>query len=73
MNLLSLIRQRFAPALQELVADAAPLLEMIRPAQDARFGYFQANFAMPLAKQLGQAPRDVARQVVERLDLTDLC
>jgi arginyl-tRNA synthetase len=73
MNLLSLIRQRFAPALQELVADAAPLLEMIRPAQDARFGDFQANFAMPLAKQLGQAPRDVARQVVERLDLTDLC
>lgn len=73
MNLLSLIRQRFAPALQELVADAAPLLEMIRPAQDARFGDFQANFAMPLAKQLGQAPRDVARQVVERLNLTDLC
>ncbi len=73
MNLLSLIRQRFAPALSELVPDVSPLLDMIRPAQDAKFGDFQANFAMPLAKQLGKPPREVAQQVLDRLDLSDFC
>lgn len=73
MNLLSLIRQRFAPALSELVSDVSPLLDMIRPAQDAKFGDFQANFAMPLAKQLGKPPREVAQQVLDRLDLADFC
>jgi arginyl-tRNA synthetase len=73
MNLLSLIRQRFAPALSELVPDVSPLLDMIRPAQDAKFGDFQANFAMPLAKQLGKPPREVAQQVLDRLELSDFC
>lgn len=73
MNLLSLIRQRFAPALSELVPDVSPLLDMIRPAQDAKFGDFQANFAMPLAKQMGKPPREVAQQVLDRLDLSDFC
>ncbi|MEI7700043.1 MAG: arginine--tRNA ligase [Planctomycetia bacterium] len=73
MNLLSLIRQRFGPALSELVPDVSPLLDMIRPAQDAKFGDFQANFAMPLAKQLGKPPREVAQQVLDRLDLSDFC
>ena len=73
MNLLTLLRQRFAAVLTALVPDPAPLLDLIRPAQDARFGDFQANFAMPLAKQLGRAPRDIAQQVVSQLQLDDIC
>jgi arginyl-tRNA synthetase len=46
---------------------------MIRATQDAKFGDYQANFAMPLGKQLGKAPRDVAAQVVEQTSLADLC
>jgi arginyl-tRNA synthetase len=73
MNLLNLLRQRFTPALAELVADPAPLLDLIRPAQDPKFGDFQANFAMSLAKQLGRSPRDIAQLVVSRLQLDDIC
>mgnify|MGYP002261064153 CR=1 FL=1 len=51
------------------------LLDLIRPAQDPRFGDYQANCAMPLAKQLGAGanPRDVAAQIIDRLDIADLC
>lgn len=73
MNLLAELRRRFAPALESLVADTAPLLDMVRPSGDPKFGDYQANFAMPLGKQLGRPPRDVAKQVVEQSELGDLC
>ena len=56
-----------------MVTDVAPVLEMIRPAQDPKFGDFQANFAMPLSKQLGKAPREIAQMAVDRLQISDLC
>jgi arginyl-tRNA synthetase len=73
MNLLNTIRDRFAAALADMVADVAPVLEMIRPAQDAKFGDFQANFAMSLSKQLGKPPREIAQMAVDRLQISDLC
>jgi len=73
MNLLTLIRERFAAPLASLVPDVAPLLDMIRPAQDSKFGDFQANFAMPLSKQLKRPPREIAEDVIRRLEISDLC
>jgi arginyl-tRNA synthetase len=73
MNILHTLRQRFVPALAALVADPAPLLEMIRPAQDPKFGDYQANFSMSLGKQLGQPPREVAQQVAAQVSLDDIC
>ena len=62
---------RNAPA--DLVDDAEPLLAMIRPAQDARFGDYQANCAMPLKGVLKQPPREIAEQIISQVDLSDLC
>jgi len=73
MNILSELRSRFHNVLATLVDDPRPLLEMIRPSQDAKFGDYQANCAMPLGKQLGKSPRDVAAEIVEKLNLSDLC
>lgn len=73
MNTLSELKRRFQLALGSLVDDPDELLELIRPAQDARFGDYQANCAMPLGKRLGQAPRAVAQAIIERLDVADLC
>ncbi|MCA9154027.1 MAG: arginine--tRNA ligase, partial [Planctomycetales bacterium] len=73
MNILSEIRSRFRPVLAELVDDPSDLLEMIRPSQDAKFGDYQANCAMPLAKVHGTNPRELAASIVSKLDLSDLC
>ena len=58
---------------QSSAARLDELLTMIRPSQDAKFGDYQANFAMPLGKQLGRAARDVATDIVAKLEIDDLC
>jgi arginyl-tRNA synthetase len=47
-------------------ADYAGADPLIRPSS---FGDAQSNVALPLAKRLGQAPRDIAAEIVRRLDL----
>ena len=73
MNLSKLLQQRASAALRDLVDDPAPFAAMVRPAQDARFGDYQLNCAMPLAGKLKQKPRDVAEQIVSQLKVDDLC
>ena len=73
MNILAELRRRFSAALAESTDDPEQFAQMVRPAQDPRFGDFQANCAMPLAKQIGTNPRDLAQQIVDKLDVLDLC
>ena len=46
---------------------------IVRPTADPKFGDYQANGIMALAKQLKTNPRQLAEQVVAQLDLADLC
>jgi arginyl-tRNA synthetase len=73
MNVLWELRRRFTRALEPLTSDPATLAGLVKPTQDARFGDFQANCAMPLAKQIGAAPREVAERILSGLDVSDLC
>ena len=41
----------------------------MRPATKPQFGHFQSNVALRLAKQEGRPPREVAAEIVERLDV----
>ncbi len=72
MNVLHDLQRRFHDAVAGLVADATPYAAMVKAAQDARFGDYQANCAMSLGKVLGQPPRAVAQTIVHRLRLEDL-
>lgn len=72
MNLARVIQDRFRPALAGLVADPEPYVAMVKPTQDAKHGDYQANCAMSLAKALGKKPRDIAQDIVARLDRGDL-
>jgi arginyl-tRNA synthetase len=47
--------------------DADPL---IRPSS---FADFQANAALPLAKRVGRPPAEIARELLARLDVADIC
>ncbi len=44
----------------------------IRPCLDARHGDFQANLALVLAKEQKANPRDLAKQLVEKLQVSDI-
>jgi arginyl-tRNA synthetase len=61
------VQDGLAGAFGEAYRDTDPL---IRPSQHADF---QANVAMSLARQLRQPPREVATQVVNALDVADIC
>ena len=45
---------------------------LLGPATNPRFGDFQSNLAMPLAKKLGRKPRDIADAIVAALTPGDL-
>src|SRR6478609_8621897 len=76
MNVLALLRERFGRALTGLGIDAAELpglLALVLPSQDAKFGDYQANCAMPMGKRLGKPPREIAAQLVAALDVGEFC
>jgi len=52
--------------------DLAGTDPMLVPTSNPKFGDYQSNVAMSLAKPLGQAPRAIAEQIVQHLDVADL-
>jgi arginyl-tRNA synthetase len=62
--------QAIVAAFGDELAGTDPLLASTN---NPKFGDYQANLAMSLAKPLKQKPRDIATQIVEHLDVSDLC
>ncbi len=73
MNILTVLRERFAVALSEIVDEPASYANMVFPSQNTQFGDFQANCAMPLGKKLGKQPREIAALIIEKLSVDDFC
>lgn len=73
MNWLAELRTRLRAALANLTDETETYVDMLRPAQDPKFGDFQANCAMPLGKKLKRPPREVAAEIISRWNLADLC
>lgn len=75
--MISTIAQLNARIEQALIAAFGPDLAgtdpMLVPASNPKFGDYQSNLAMSLAKRLGQAPRAIAEQILQNLDVSDLC
>lgn len=45
----------------------------LRSATKPQFGHFQSNVALRLAKSEGRPPREVAAEIVAKLEISDLC
>jgi arginyl-tRNA synthetase len=57
-------------ALGDDYAGTDPLLVL---SSNPKFGDYQANMAMGLAKKLGQQPRQIAQSIVDNLDVAEVC
>ena len=69
-----LLRARFDDAIVAAFgSEQAGTDPLLRRAQQLRFGDYQANVAMSLAKRLGANPREVAAALVDHLALGDVC
>jgi arginyl-tRNA synthetase len=71
----------FRAALERLSADGvvaiAPeempaLVEQVRETADSKFGDYSGTMAMALAKKAGRKPRDLAIEIINRLDVGEL-
>ena len=80
-NLRAAVRGMFRAALERLstdgvvaiTADEMPaLLEQVRETADPKFGDYSGTMAMALAKKAGRKPRDLAIEIVNRLDVGEL-
>ncbi len=69
-SILEELSRRVGEAIERIGAEGDPL---IRPAQDDKFGDYQSNCAMGLARRAGRKPRDVAEAIVEKLTIDDMC
>ncbi|HAX79036.1 MAG TPA: arginine--tRNA ligase [Cyanobacteria bacterium UBA11372] len=54
-------------------SDYAGVDPMLVSASNPKFGDYQSNAALSLAKQLGKPPRAIAETIIQHLDVSDIC
>lgn len=68
------LRNKFTIALVEgFGQDSAQIDPLVVPASNPKFGDYQCNVALSLAKQLNQPPRAIAEKLVSKIDISDVC
>ena len=67
------IQQRLQAAVKLVLPDADTSSVLVQPCPDPKFGDYQSNALMALAKARKINPRQLATDVVARLDLADIC
>jgi arginyl-tRNA synthetase len=68
-----LIQYRLQAAVKAVLPDADTSAVLVRPCPDPKFGDYQSNALMSLAKARKMNPRQLATDVVGKLDLADWC
>jgi arginyl-tRNA synthetase len=71
MNVLDRLRSSFA-AVTPAGGDATAFAEAVRPSTDPKFGDYQANGCMAIAKSLKRPPRELAAEVAQAVRLEPL-
>ena len=69
----SLLEQRLQSAVTAVLPDADTTALLVRPCPDPKFGDYQTNALMAVAKARKMNPRQLAEQVKAKLDVADLC
>ncbi len=59
--------------LRAAVGETGGIPVTVQATQDARFGDYQGNIAMQLAKSRKGNPRAIAQEIIARLDVADIC
>ena len=68
-----LIEERLQAAVSATLTDADVRQVLVRPCPDPRFGDYQSNALMGLAKPRKLNPRKLAEEVLAKLDVRDCC
>ncbi|HEU6449514.1 MAG TPA: arginine--tRNA ligase [Verrucomicrobiae bacterium] len=67
------IELKLQSVVRDILPDADVSIVLVRPCPDPKFGDYQSNALMSLAKQRKINPRQLAENVLAKLDVSDLC
>jgi arginyl-tRNA synthetase len=67
------IELKLQKAVREILPDADVSIVLIRPCPDPKFGDYQSNALMSLAKTRKMNPRQLAENVLKKLDASEIC
>ncbi|HTX20462.1 MAG TPA: arginine--tRNA ligase [Candidatus Aquilonibacter sp.] len=67
------IELRLQTAVREILPDADISAVLVRPCPDSKFGDYQSNALMSLAKAGKLNPRQLAEKVLAKLDVSEVC
>jgi arginyl-tRNA synthetase len=67
------VQSLLAARLRAALPTGVSIEPQISPTADARFGDYQTNVAMLLAKQAKTNPRQLAQQIIEKIDVAEMC
>jgi arginyl-tRNA synthetase len=67
------IELKLQAAVRAILPDADTAMVLVRPCPDPKFGDYQSNALMSLAKARKMNPRQLATDVVAKLDVNDWC
>lgn len=68
------LKKRFEVALSHIVPESVGVVDpLLKETNDKKFGDYQCNIAMGLAKQMKRPPREIAEQIVKTVDLKPFC
>ena len=68
-----ILEQKLQQAVVAVLPDAGTAAVLVRPCPDPKFGDYQTNALMALAKARKMNPRQLAADVAGKLDIADLC
>lgn len=73
-SIFHILEDQFNAAIARVVPkDFGPVDPLIRVTTEEKFGDYQSNVAMGLAKKLKQSPLEIAQKIAGHLDLKDVC
>jgi arginyl-tRNA synthetase len=68
-----LLEHHLKQAIAEVLSDAELGQAMVRPCPDPKFGDYQTSVLMSLAKERKLNPRQLAAEVLAKLDVSEWC
>ena len=69
--LIEQLEDRVSKVMSEIAGESVPAV--VKLSQNPKFGDYQINGVMGLAKKMGMNPRQLADKVVTKCDLSDIC
>lgn len=71
-SVIDILEERISAAMEH-AAGQKDCVAQVRPATEPKFGDYQANGVMALAKKIKANPQKLAEDVVKNLDVSDIC